>query len=161
MLLLILLLPKVTPWHVMVGHFDTSAPASSACFLLNLHHLLHLPSNAWVVAQGLLQLGSGVNARDKGGATPLFVACESGHATCAKLLLAAGANVLLRNSAGEAPLYIAALRGEILVVDVLLHHMHEQGICWQVPARSSLPPPITSPHTQYSPLIPSGSSLLL
>lgn len=88
--------------------------------------------------QGLLQLGSGVNARDKGGATPLFVACESGHAACAKLLLQAGADVLLRNSAGEAPLYIAALRGEMLVVDALLHHMHQEGICWQVRPSSLL-----------------------
>lgn len=96
------------------------------------------------VAQGLLQLGSGVNARDKAGATPLFVACESGHAACAKLLLHAGADVLLRNSAGEAPLYIAALRGEIVVVDALLQHMHEQGIRWQVqPFPFPSPPPLT------------------
>lgn len=81
--------------------------------------------------EALLGLGSGVNARDKGGATPLFVACESGHAGCAKLLLRGGADVVLRNSAGEAPLYIAALRGEIMVVDVLLQHMRQEGIRWQ------------------------------
>lgn len=81
--------------------------------------------------EALLELGSGVNARDKGGATPLFLACEAGHAACAKLLLGAGANILQSNSAGETPLYIAALRGELLVVDVLLHHMKQQGICWQ------------------------------
>ena len=86
-----------------------------------------------LAAQGLLQLGSGVNSRDKGAATPLFVACESGHTACAKLLLHAGADVLLRNSAGEAPLYIAALRGEILVVNALLRHMQQEGIPWQVP----------------------------
>jgi len=40
--------------------------------------------------------------------------------------------VVLRNSAGEAPLYIAALRGEIMVVDVLLQHMRQEGIRWQV-----------------------------
>ena len=85
-----------------------------------------------MLCQALLELGSGVNARDKGGATPLFLACESGHAACAKLLLGAGANILQSNSAGETPLYIAALRGELLVVDVLLHHMKQQGICWQV-----------------------------
>lgn len=82
--------------------------------------------------QGLLVLGSGVNARDKGGATPLFVASEGGHAVCASLVLQAGADVLLRNTAGEAPLYIAALRGEAGVVDVLLHHMQAEAICWQV-----------------------------
>lgn len=94
--------------------------------------------------QGLLQLGAVVNARDKGGATPLFVACESGHATCAKLLLRGGADVLLRNSAGEAPLYIAALRGELVVVDALLSHMHEHGVCWQV--QLTPPPPISLPR---------------
>ena len=73
-----------------------------------------------------------MNARDKGGAAPLFVACESGHANCAKLMLHAGADAVLRNSAGEAPLYIAALRGEIRVVDVLLHHMRMEGVRWQV-----------------------------
>ena len=87
--------------------------------------------------QALLGLGSGVNARDKGGATPLFVACESGHASCAKLLLRGGADVVLRNSAGEAPLYIAALRGEIVVVDVLLQHMRQEGIRWQVGMHNS------------------------
>ncbi len=87
--------------------------------------------------QALLGLGSGVNARDKGGATPLFVACESGHAGCAKLLLRGGADVVLRNSAGEAPLYIAALRGEIMVVDVLLQHMRQEGIRWQVGMHNS------------------------
>lgn len=95
-----------------------------------------------------------MNARDKGGATPLFVACESGHATCAKLLLHAGADVLLRNSAGEAPLYIAALRGELLVVDALLHHMHEQGICWQVTPSFNAPLPL-----QYPPSFPGPSGL--
>ena len=73
-----------------------------------------------------------MNTRDKGGGTPLFLACEAGHARCVKLLLQGGADVVLRNSAGEAPLYIAALRGEIVVVDVLLHHMRQEGIRWQV-----------------------------
>ena len=95
---------------------------------------LHCPADTVLTCllQALLGLGSGVNARDKGGATPLFVACESGHANSAKLLLHAGADVLLRNSAGEAPLYIAALRGEIKVVDVLLNHMRMEGVRWQV-----------------------------
>ena len=84
-----------------------------------------------------------MNARDKGAATPLFVACESGHATCAELLLQGGADVVLRNSAGEAPLYIAALRGELMVVDVLLHHMHQEGVRWQV---------VHSHHTLFLPV---------
>lgn len=88
-----------------------------------------------------------MDARDRRGATPLFVACESGHATCAELLLHAGADVLQRNSAGEASLYIAALRGEIVVVDALLHHMHEQGIRWQVqPLPLNLPTPACFPR---------------
>lgn len=95
--------------------------------------------------QGLLQLGSGINARDKGGATPLFVACEGGHAGCASLMLQAGADVLLRNTAGEAPLYIAALRGEGSVVDVLLLHMQFHGICWQVCSMHFLVLPLSIP----------------
>ena len=97
-------------------------------------------SETYCLTQALLELGSGLNARDKGGATPLFLACESGHAGCAKLLLAAGANILQGNSAGETPLYIAALRGELLVVDVLLQHMQYRGICWQVSCFTLLHP---------------------
>ena len=50
--------------------------------------------------QGLLQLGAQLDARDKGGATPLFQSCEAGHATCTKVLLAAGADAQLSNAAG-------------------------------------------------------------
>ena len=56
---------------------------------------------AWL--QGLLHLGAQLDARDKGGATPLFQSCEAGHATCTKVLLAAGADAQLSNAAGALP----------------------------------------------------------
>ncbi len=85
-------------------------------------------------AQALLALGAGVDARDRGAATPLFAACELSAAAAAAELLAAGADAGLRNSAGEAPLYIAALRGYGGVVRVLLAHAQRAGLPWVVRA---------------------------
>ena len=84
------------------------------------------------IPQALVGLGAAVNARDRGGATPLFLACESGHAGAAGALLDAGANPATRNAAGEAPLYIAALRGHGPVVGLLLEHAAATGLAWTV-----------------------------
>eukprot|EP00955_Chlamydomonas_euryale_P085943 364180-Chlamydomonas_euryale.AAC.8 len=58
----------------------------------------------------LLSLGSSVETRDAGGASPLFLASEAGRGAAVRALLAAGADACVSNAAGESPLYIAALK---------------------------------------------------
>jgi hypothetical protein len=70
----------------------------------------------------LLGLGASPDARDAGGASPLFLACEAGHAEVAALLLAHGADPLLSNAAGESPLVSPgrSLRGHVVMVPLCL-----------------------------------------
>ena len=82
--------------------------------------------------QVVLELGGQIEARDQSGATPLFLACETGKLGCACALLDAGAELRTRNSGGEAPLYIAALRGHERIVEELLRAFQERGLKWTV-----------------------------
>ena len=77
-----------------------------------------------------MRLGARVDARDKGGATALFLAAEAGHVPAVARLLAAGADVTQANAAGESPLYIAALRGHVAAVGALLQHCEREGVPW-------------------------------
>lgn len=61
--------------------------------------------------QLLLRLGAAINARSKSGATPLFAACEAGHAAVVRVLLRAGADMWIPTATHENCLYIAALKG--------------------------------------------------
>lgn len=63
------------------------------------------------LARILLRLGAAINARSKSGATPLFSACEAGHAAAVRVLLAAGADMWLPTASHENCMYIAALKG--------------------------------------------------
>ena len=81
----------------------------------------------------LVCMGADVNARDRSGATPLFLAAEGGRGGAAKTLLAAGADPRMRNNVGESPLYIAALKGHAGVLSTLLRHCEDTGLPWQDP----------------------------
>ena len=82
--------------------------------------------------QELLGLGASLDPPDRNGSTPLFLACEQGHAETAALLLQAGACPRAQNRAEERPLYIASLRGHANVVSKLLKALQSQGLPWQV-----------------------------
>jgi hypothetical protein len=58
----------------------------------------------------LIRLGADVHARDRSGATPLFLAAEGGRGSAVRALLAAGADPAARNNLGESAVYIAALK---------------------------------------------------
>jgi len=82
--------------------------------------------------QAVLELGGHLEAKDRSGATPLFLACETGKLACACALMAAGAELQTRNSAGEAPLYIAALKGHERIVEELLGEFQLRSQRWTV-----------------------------
>lgn len=81
-----------------------------------------------------------MEAKDNSGATPLFLACETGRLGCASMLIRAGAELRRCNTSGEAPLYIAALRGHDAIVEHLLAAFQEQSLKWTV-RRTPAPAP--------------------
>ena len=68
----------------------------------------------------LIAEGAKVNAKDKGGNTPLHSAVINGHATVAALLIAKGAKVKAKNKAGYTPLHAAAYQGEKTLAELLI-----------------------------------------
>ena len=83
--------------------------------------------------RALIAMGADVNARDRSGATPLFLAAEIGRGATVECLLAAGAEPAARNNLGESPLYIAALKGRDAALGALLRHCRAEGLPWQDP----------------------------
>lgn len=59
----------------------------------------------------LISMGADVNARDKGGGTPLHAAAGLGEKDIIEILLANGADIHARNEFGSTPLHNAALNG--------------------------------------------------
>eukprot|EP00899_Mesostigma_viride_P017343 jgi/Mesvir1/2560/Mv01998-RA.3 len=87
------------------------------------------------VAALLLAVGpTACNPKDVRGATPLFLAAETGHTNTVRLLLSAGADPLTCNSAGECPLYIASLKGHVGCVRSMLAHCAAVGQDWCQPS---------------------------
>jgi hypothetical protein len=75
------------------GGFDCGRETASSC-----------------AVHALIRMGADVNARDRSGANPLFLAAEGGRGEAVRILLAAGAEPAARNNLGESALYIAALK---------------------------------------------------
>ena len=67
-----------------------------------------------------LAAGADANARTHGGATPLILAAEEGHAEIVRALLAANANVNATADFGDTPLIRAARNGRSEIVQILL-----------------------------------------
>lgn len=72
----------------------------------------------WV--QFLLQKGANPNIADKGGVTPLMLACQLGFIEGVEALAKRGARVDVANNAGETPLISAVHRRDVPMVRVLL-----------------------------------------
>lgn len=72
--------------------------------------------------QHLLDAGANVNLRDEGRskATPLYWACGSDEAACARILLDHGADTRLADADGMLPAELAAARGDRAALDVVL-----------------------------------------
>lgn len=70
----------------------------------------------------LLQAGADPNAVSKiGNDTPLLIAAHKGHATIISPLIEAGADILQQDREGQPASCIAASRGDIAVLDTILH----------------------------------------
>jgi ankyrin repeat protein len=67
-----------------------------------------------------LQAGTGVDARDMGGRTPLYWAAAQNHLEAVKLLLRSGADVNAADAQGFTPLMGAANGGSVDIVRLLL-----------------------------------------
>jgi ankyrin repeat protein len=76
--------------------------------------------HAAIVKWLLEETAVSVDAPDKHGQTPLFVACQNGHIDIAKLLVAHRANVNHTRADGPTPLHCACWGGHVAVVQWLL-----------------------------------------
>ena len=72
------------------------------------------------MVQMLLQRGANINRTERTGATPLYLACESGHFDVTRLLLAGGADADRPNEFGETPLMVASRTGRLDVATLLV-----------------------------------------
>ena len=54
------------------------------------------------------------------GLTPLYIACQNGHESTARLLLDKGASIDLADEDGTTPLFMASQEGHEAVVQLLL-----------------------------------------
>ena len=82
-----------------------------------LHYAAHGHKD---VAELLLVDKAEVDARDKAGYTPLYVAAQEGHKDVAELLLAYKADVNARANDGDTPLHMAVYKGHRDVAELLL-----------------------------------------
>lgn len=71
------------------------------------------------VAQLLMAHGADVNARDRGGDTPLMYAAVAGRQKMAALLLAHGANLTEDDRRGRVAIYLAAQNGHVALAKYL------------------------------------------
>ncbi len=71
------------------------------------------------VAMSLIEAGADVNAADRHGTTPLYLAARYGHAGVASLLIERGADVNARTNEGSSAVVIASVYGHDDVVRVL------------------------------------------
>ena len=73
------------------------------------------------MAAFFLSKGANVNAKSRGGTTPLLVAAGHGHETVAKLLIKHGADVNARGTLYElAPLHVTCRNGHTRISKLLL-----------------------------------------
>lgn len=85
------------------------------------------------VVKLLLASGANVEAADKGGWTPLYVAASSGHVEVTKLLLSSGANIEAVTRSGWTPLFTAAYQ----VGGCALAGLFSRFVCYQDKDRHS------------------------
>ena len=83
---------------------------------------IHLAARAGDLAKvkSLIEAGADINARDKGGGTPLFSAVFADHDDVARFLIAQGADVNAKDKNDMTPLHDACRRGRKDGVELLI-----------------------------------------
>jgi hypothetical protein len=109
--------PELIHWH---GLDDFGVPDETG-LLLNTRYLARGDRDkAYEVFDILMQARPDVNARDRGGFTPLMMSCMNGETKMAAALLGAGADPHLTNNDGGTALMYAAQKGSIDCAHLLL-----------------------------------------
>ncbi len=70
--------------------------------------------------QQYISRGADVNAKNRGGVTPLITACRSGDRTTVQLIIDSGAKINERDNKGATAMHHAASRGYKNIVELLL-----------------------------------------
>jgi len=83
---------------------------------------IHLAASAGDLARvkSLIEKGTDINARDKGGETPLFLAVLAKTDEVAEFLIAKGADIDARDNLGMTPLYYALEGGSKNMIELLI-----------------------------------------
>ena len=87
--------------------------------------VMHLPPNLGrrlEVVQLLIEHGADLEARDKGGCTPLHLALLSMNVGLAQFLIELGADATAQNYYGLTPLHLASQNRHLEVADFLIQH---------------------------------------
>jgi ankyrin repeat protein len=71
-------------------------------------------------ARPLIELGADINARNKNGETPLYIAVQTGSEEGIKLLSEQGADINIKDIYGNSPLHYAAGIGQLEIVKLLI-----------------------------------------
>ena len=90
-----------------------------------IRHIDFSKSNPVTTAEMLLSAGADANAMDKTGASPLYLACESGKTELVKLLLKRGANPTMEATVSgrlKNPMHAACRHQDCDSVKLLLEH---------------------------------------
>ena len=101
-----------------VAEAATPEPLTAKAPDISIHDAAY-KGNIEVVKQHLAA-GTDVNAKDKGGRTPLHFATGSDHKKIVELLIDAGADVNAKNNVRRTPLHVAAVFGEKEIVELLI-----------------------------------------
>ena len=89
-----------------------------------------------------------VNVNGIGGVTPLFIACEYGHAAVVAMLLAANADVSQANNKGVTPLLVACQNGH---TEVVAKREEELALNPELPRAVSFGRPMAAPTAAATP----------
>ena len=65
-----------------------------------------------VARERLIELGADINKAQDNGATPLFMAAQTGYEVVVRTLIEAGADINKAKDTGATPLFVAAEEGQ-------------------------------------------------
>jgi ankyrin repeat protein len=103
---------------LLSGHTKLARLIEDGAAIYALHDAIIKGNTDYI--QALLNAGTDIEARNKEGNTPLYVAVEKGQLEVAKLLLDRKADIHARNREGNALLHVAVGENQIELIKLLL-----------------------------------------